>query len=354
MPQRVDDRKMPLLRVLDLRRVGAGGDSILAPALTLAIESRLEKGEQVILFLNRRGFSTSLQCNACGAVCQCPNCSVALTYHRDAGSLACHICGHSQRAPKKCPACADPGIRFSGTGTQKVEDAVRRLFSKARIARMDADSMGKKNAYRETLEAFRRAEIDILIGTQMIAKGLDFPNVTLVGIVNADLGLHVPDFRAGERTFQLLTQVSGRAGRGEVEGEVFVQTFTPFSPSIQFARQHDYEGFAEQELEFRSSFGFPPFRRMVLITLRSQSLERADFCAITLAKKLKIELPEGAICGESAPAPLAKAKTYHRFQVALRGPSGRALARHVRKTLAALPMPDDVFVAVDVDPVGLL
>jgi primosomal protein N' (replication factor Y) len=164
----------------------------------------------------------------------------------------------------------------------------------------------------------------------------------------------VPDFRAGERTFQLLTQVSGRAGRGEVEGEVFVQTFTPFSPSIQFARQHDYEGFADQELEFRSSFGFPPFRRMVLITLRSQSLERADFCAITLAKKLKVELPEGAICGESAPAPLAKAKTYHRFQVALRGPSGRALARHVRKTLAALPMPEDVFVAVDVDPVGLL
>jgi len=354
MPQRVDDRRMPLLRVLDLRRVGAGGDSILAPALTLAIESRLEKGEQVILFLNRRGFSTSLQCNACGAVCQCPNCSVALTYHRDAGSLACHICGHSQRAPKKCPSCADPGIRFAGTGTQKVEDAVRRLFSKARIARMDADSMGKKNSYRETLEAFRRAEIDILIGTQMIAKGLDFPNVTLVGIVNADLGLHVPDFRAGERTFQLLTQVSGRAGRGEVEGEVFVQTFTPFSPSIQFARQHDYEGFAEQELEYRSSFGFPPFRRMVLITLRSQSIERAEFCAITLARKLKLELPEGAICGESAPAPLAKAKTYHRFQVALRGPSGRALARHVRKTLAVLPMPEDVFVAVDVDPVGLL
>jgi len=231
---------------------------------------------------------------------------------------------------------------------------MRKLFPTARIVRMDADSMSRKNAYRETLGAFRVGEIDILIGTQMIAKGLDFPSVTLVGIINADLGLHVPDFRAGERTFQLLTQVSGRAGRGDIEGEVFVQTWTPFSPSIQFARHHDFEGFAEQELEFRSNFGFPPYRRMALITLRSSSLERAEFCAETLARKLLVGLPEGVVCGESAPAPLARAKSYYRFQVALRGPSGRALARHIRATLDALPMPEDVFVAVDIDPFGLL
>ena len=356
LPQRVDDRKMPVLRVLDLRRDArrGKGDAILSPAMERAIEGRIGRGEQVILFLNRRGFSTAMQCTACGEVCQCPNCSVSLTYHRDASSLVCHICGHARRAPKRCPACGDPAIRHGGVGTQKVEDAVQRLFPKARVARMDADSMGRKDAYRETLGAFRDGEIDILVGTQMIAKGLDFPNVTLVGIINADLGLHVPDFRAGERTFQLLTQVSGRAGRGDVEGEVVVQTFTPFSPSIQFARHHDFEGFADQELAFRHSFGFPPYSRMILITLRSQSQERADFCALTLSRKLKEGLPEGAICGDSAPAPLAKAKTYHRYQVSIRGPSGRALSRHVRAVLDALPMPEDVFAAVDVDPVSLL
>ncbi len=353
MPLRVDDRKMPLLRVLDMRRLG-GREALLAPALAAAITERLAKREQTILFLNRRGFSTSMQCLACGNVCQCPNCSVALTYHRDAAVLSCHICGFSRVAPKSCPECSDGGIRFSGVGTQKVEDTMRKLFPTARIVRMDADSMSRKNAYRETLGAFRVGEIDILIGTQMIAKGLDFPSVTLVGIINADLGLHVPDFRAGERTFQLLTQVSGRAGRGDIEGEVFVQTWTPFSPSIQFARHHDFEGFAEQELEFRSNFGFPPYRRMALITLRSSSLERAEFCAETLARKLLVGLPEGVVCGESAPAPLARAKSYYRFQVALRGPSGRALARHIRATLDALPMPEDVFVAVDIDPFGLL
>jgi primosomal protein N' (replication factor Y) len=354
LPERVDDRKMPLMRVLDMRRGKRDGDPILSPALARAIEGRLTRSEQTILFLNRRGFSTSLQCSACGDVSMCPNCSVALTFHRDAGSLACHICGCSRKAPKTCTACGDPSLRHSGIGTQKVEDAVRRLFPKARIARMDADAMSRKDAYRTTLGAFQKGETDILVGTQMIAKGLDFPNVTLVGIINADIGLHIPDFRAGERTFQLLTQVAGRAGRGDLEGEVLVQTFTPFSPSIQFAKLHDFPGFAEQELDFREKFGFPPYARMVLITLRSVSQQRADFCALTLAKKLKDNLPSGAICGESSPAPLAKAKAHHRFQISLRGPSSRALARHVHTTLGILTMPEDVFVAVDVDPINLL
>jgi primosomal protein N' (replication factor Y) len=188
----------------------------------------------------------------------------------------------------------------------------------------------------------------------MIAKGLHFPNVTLVGIVNADLGLHVPDFRAGERTFQLLTQVAGRAGRGEMEGEVLVQTFTPSSPSIQFARHHDFEGFIEQELEFRERFGFPPFSRMVLITVRARMRERAEFTAQTLVRRLKDHAPPGAVIGEAAPSPLEKARGYHRFQIALRGPAARPLARAVQQTLAQLPLPEDVFVAVDVDPVQLL
>jgi primosomal protein N' (replication factor Y) len=318
------------------------------------MEGRMAKGEQTILFLNRRGFSTSMLCEACGFTSQCPDCSVSLTYHRAAERLVCHICGHTGRAPKVCPKCSDPGIRHAGVGTQKVEEALGRAFPKARIARMDADSMTRKEAYRETLGAFKEGRIDILVGTQMIAKGLHFPNVTLVGIVNADLGLHLPDFRAGERTFQLLTQVAGRAGRGEMEGEVLVQTFTPFSPSIQFARHHDYEGFMDQEMEFRRSFSFPPFGRMVLITVRGVVRERAEFVSSTVALKLKAAAGPGITVAESVPAPLEKAKTYFRFQVSLRGSSSLEMARLTRRVLEALPLPGDVFVAVDVDPLHLL
>ncbi len=356
LDQRVDDKRMPVVRVVDLRqktRATAEGGILSAP-LKDAIEGRIAKGEQTILFLNRRGFSTSMLCEACGHVCECPDCSVSLTYHRAAGRIVCHICGHTARAPKACPKCGDDGIRHAGVGTQKVEEALVKIFPSARVARMDADSMTRKDAYRETLGAFKEGKIDILVGTQMIAKGLHFPNVTLVGIVNADLGLHLPDFRAGERTFQLLTQVAGRAGRGEMEGEVLVQTFTPFSPSIQFARHHDYEGFMEQEMDFRRQFSYPPFGRMILITVRGVMRERAEFSTQTLARKLKAGAPTGVIVGEAVPAPLEKAKTYYRFQVSLRGPSSLIMARHVRSVLDNLPMPEDVFVAVDVDPLHLL
>lgn len=354
LTQRVDDRSMPVIRVLDMRQASRrGGDAIFSPQLLQAMEARLASGSQTILFLNRRGFSTSLLCQACGHVCECPDCSVTPTFHRDTNLLVCHVCGRTERAPKVCPSCKDPGIRHAGVGTQKVEDAVRRIFPKARVARMDADTMMRKEAYRETLGAFKDGAIDILVGTQMIAKGLHFPNVTLVGIVNADLGLHVPDFRAGERTFQLLTQVAGRAGRGEMEGEVLVQSFTPFSPSIQFARHHDFDGFAQQELEFRERFGFPPFQRMVMITARSRVLERAEFTAQTLVRKLKAAVPANTSVGEAVPAPLEKSHGSWRFQTALRGPSVRPLARAVRQVLEGLPLPEEVFVAVDVDPVQL-
>ncbi len=354
LTQRVDDRKMPVMRVIDMRRANRGGDGVLSPQMASAIEKRLTEGHQTILFLNRRGFSTVMLCQACGHVCECPECSVALTYHRDAARLACHICGHSERAPKACPSCKDAGIRHSGVGTQKVEDAVRRIFPKARIARMDADAMTRKDSLRQTLAAFKMGNIDILVGTQMIAKGLHFPNVTLVGIVNADLGLHVPDFRAGERTFQLLTQVAGRAGRGELEGEVIVQTVTPFSPSIQFSRHHDFEGFVEQELALREQFGFPPYSRMVLITVRSRVAERAEFMAQTVVRRLKEKLPAGVVLGEAMPAPLAKAKSYFRFQTSMRGPAIRPMSRCIQEVMAKLPPPQDVFVTVDVDPVQLL
>ena len=234
LTMRVDDQKMPFIRIVDLRiesgRHKSGQPLVLSEKLRAAIGVRLEKKEQTILFLNRRGFATSLVCPGCGDVSRCVNCSVALTFHRAANRLVCHLCGHQAAVPNRCAKCNDPAIRQAGLGTERVEEVVGKVFPQANIRRMDADAMTKKESYRETLHAFRAGKIDILVGTQMIAKGLHFPNVTLVGIVNADLALHLPDFRAGERTFQLLTQVAGRAGRGEMTGEVFVQSFTPFSP----------------------------------------------------------------------------------------------------------------------------
>ncbi len=356
LTQRVDNCQMPLMRIIDLRqeRRKQKGLTILADKLRAAMGDRLEKSEQTILFLNRRGFSTSLLCSNCGEARNCPNCSVALTFHRTAARLSCHLCGHTAAVPKKCPACHQDALIYSGFGTEKVEAAVSQIFPKAVVRRMDADSMTRKDAYRETLRAFRAGKIDVLVGTQMIAKGLHFPNVTLVGIINADLALHLPDFRAGERTFQLLTQVAGRAGRGEQPGEVFVQTYTPFSPSIQFARHHDFAGYFEQELEFRERCDFPPFKHAVLITVRSEHEARAKFSAETLARRLKEALPDEFTLGAPAPAPLEKLQGQFRFHILIRGAAIMRLSRLVREVLDKLPFPEDVAVGVDVDPYQLL
>lgn len=354
MTTRVDDRKMPYIRIIDLRMESKKYGAILSERLITAINDRLGKREQTILFLNRRGFSTSLICPSCGHVCECPNCSVALTFHRAASRIVCHICGYQAVAPGKCPECAAPGIRYSGTGTEKVEDAVAKLFPAAVVKRMDADAMQRRDAYRETLGAFRTGKIDILVGTQMIAKGLHFPNVTLVGIVNADLGLHMPDFRAGERTFQLLTQVAGRAGRGDVEGEVFVQSFTPFHPAIQFARHHDFDGFWEAEIQHRRDYDQPPFTHLLLIIIRSTHQQRASFSAETLHRRLNEGLPAGVTLSEPAPAPLEKSHGSYRFHLILRSRAILRLSRHLRAVLEKLTFPDDVFVTVDVDAYHLL
>src|SRR5437764_808788 len=356
LTQRVDNCQMPLMRIVDLRqeRRKEKAAAILSDKLRAAISARLEKGEQTILFLNRRGFSTSLLCSNCGEARDCPNCSVALTFHRGAARLTCHLCGHTAAVPKKCPACSQDALIYVGFGTEKVEANVTQLFPAAAVRRMDADSMSRKDAYRETLHAFRAGKIDILVGTQMSAKGLHFPNVTLVGIINADHALHMPDFRAGERTFQLLTQVAGRAGRGETPGEVFVQTYTPFSPSIQFARHHDFAGYFQQELEFRERCDFPPFKHAIVITVRSAHEARAKFSAETLARRLKETLGPEFILGDPAPAPLEKLQGQFRFHILIRGEAIMRLSRLVRETLDKLPFPEDVTVTVDVDPYQLL
>ncbi len=352
LSQRADGASMPLVRVVDMRleqKKHKGGPAILSDKLRTALEQRFEKGEQSILFLNRRGFARSLQCTACGHVCQCPHCAVALTYHRTDERLVCHVCGYQSIVPRKCPECRDPNILLQGYGTQKVEEVMAKVFPKVRFARIDADAMRRKNALRDTLAAFKAHKTDVLIGTQMIAKGLHFPNVTLVGILNADLGLHVPDFRAGERTFQLITQVAGRAGRGDLDGEVIVQTFTPHSPSIQFARKHDFDGFAEQEMEFRREFSFPPYAHCGVLTSRSTHERRAEFTLQTLHLRLAENLPGGITLGEVLPSPLIRSHGQFRFQITLRSHHARPLTRHVQQVLARTTLPEDVTVVFDMD-----
>ena len=352
LDQRADGQAMPLVRIVDMRLEAAkhkGAPAILSDKLRTALEQRLEKGEQSILFLNRRGFARSLQCPQCGHVCQCPHCSVALTYHRTDERLVCHVCGHQAIVPRKCPECKDPAIILQGYGTQKVEEVMAKVLPKAKIARIDADAMRRKHALRDILNAFKSHKIDVLIGTQMIAKGLHFPNVTLVGILNADLSLHIPDFRAGERTFQLITQVAGRAGRGELEGEVIVQTYTPHSPSIQYARKHDFDGFSEQEMEFRRHFAFPPYGHCAVLTARSNHERRAEFTLQTLHLRLAENLPAEISLGEVLPSPLIRSHGQFRFQITLRSQRARPLTRHVQAVLARTTLPEDVTVVFDMD-----
>jgi len=359
LPERVDDQKMPHVRVVDMRQAmrDSKGPPLFSPQLKEAITQRLERGEQTILFLNRRGYSTSLLCPKCGYVANCPNCSVSLTYHRTEQKLSCHICGHNEKVPLVCPEpkCKNPAIRFAGTGTQKVEEVLAKLFPKARIKRMDADTMKRKDDYRHVLGDFRAGKLDILVGTQMIAKGLHFPNVTLVGIIYADSALHQPDFRAGERTFQLLTQVAGRAGRGDVEGEVFVQAFTPFHPAIQYARRHDFVGFYEQEIEFREQLKYPPASRVALLTLKGRNEEKVKFSADHLKRELekKLKALKDLVIAGPAPAPLLRAENFYRYQIMLRTRTMSALSRELAIIVQSLTLPDDVTLAVDIDPVSL-
>ncbi len=359
MTRRTDGKSLPLIRIIDLRlerrKGGQSPDSrVLSERLRQAITDRLEKNEQTILFLNRRGYNTSLSCMACGYVCQCQDCAVPMTLHKNDDRLVCHICGARRVPPRKCPECSDPGIKFAGYGTERVEQVMRLAFPQARIARVDTDTMKRKNQLRDTLKDFRGQKLDLLIGTQMIAKGLDFPNVTLVGVLNADLALNLPDFRAAERTFQLLTQVAGRAGRGEVKGEVFVQTFAPHTPAVQFARQCDFDGFAEQELEQRKAFHYPPYDHVVLITARSKNEAMAEFTLKNISVKLLKGLPDHTRMGEPIPSPLAKAHGQFRFQLLLRSEKIRALARRIHEVITTMTFPAEVIVTWDVDPMQLM
>lgn len=358
LPERADDAQLPIVRVIDMRmekrRASAGGaPAILSERLRISIDQRLTRGEQVILFLNRRGFAASVLCQACGHVVTCNHCSIPMTLHQEAGRLICHICGFQRLAPRRCPQCADPGILFARFGTERAEETIRRTFPKARVARVDTDSMQQRHRLRDTLRAFQARRIDILIGTQMLAKGLDFPNVTLAGILHADLALHIPDFRSGERTFSLLTQVAGRAGRGALIGEVIVQTYTPHHPAVQFARRHDFEGFSVDELEMRRQSGYPPFGHAVLVTVRSERQNLAEFTIRTLHARLLREIPPDVLMSEPAPSPLEKAHNQYRYQILLRARHTSTITGLLVPAVRGLHLSPEVFVAIDVDPVSL-
>ena len=352
---RVEEGRMPTTHILDIRAAKKGAPpTLVAPRLIEAIQLRLDREEQSIIFLNRRGYASSLQCPQCGYVEMCPNCSVALTFHRRANRLRCHLCDHAAPVPHACPQCGFAPYKYSGSGTEKVEQALVEAFPRARIARMDSDNMRGKDAYEKTLGQFAAGEIDLLVGTQMIAKGLHFPRVTCVGVINADLALQIPDFRASERVFQLLMQVSGRSGRADLPGEVFVQTRVPFHPSIQFARHHDYAGFAGQELEFRRSLHYPPYERFILITARGRNEQKTQFIAEGLAREMdRLDLPDTELVGPN-PAPIARIEERYRFQVFLRTRRIGTVTPRLRPLFIDRNWPDDIRITLDVDPVDLL
>ncbi len=359
LPRRVMDRPMPVVGTIDLRSDSRGGPSrgAISRPLLHAMTAALAEGGQVILLLNRRGFSTHIQCPACGLVMRCPDCDIALTHHRTEEIALCHYCDYRIPAPAACPGCDFAGIRYSGQGTQRLEAEVRARFPKVPCLRMDTDTMRGHGSHERALSDFRSGKVKVLLGTQMIAKGLDFPNVTLVGVINADTALHLPDFRAAERTFHLVTQVAGRTGRGPKGGRVLVQTFSPEHPAIRAAVRHDFAAFAAGELPVRELLRYPPFATMIRLVIRGPLEAVAGQFALCLAERLRETMASRRLDARllgPAPAPLARLRGKFRFQIQVHGLDGEGLRAAVRQATAAVTPPEGVQWIVDVDPLDML
>jgi len=355
LPYRIDHRPLAKVEIVDMKEeYKMGNYGIFSTKLKNAIEDRLVKKEQILIFLNRRGFATFIQCRECGTTMKCPNCEITLTYHFVDKMLKCHYCNFQKMAPQVCPKCQGTQIRYSGTGTQKVESELQRLFPKARISRMDLDTTTQKMAYDKILSSFKSQGIDILVGTQMIAKGLDFPNVTLVGVVLADVGLNFPDFRASERTFALLTQVAGRAGRGEVPGLVIIQTYNPEHPTILSAKTQNYHTFYSQEITYRKELNYPPFTHLTNIIIKGKKEEETIKLAQIIDTNLRLNNhAKTAIILGPAPCPLTKIKEEYRWQILLKG-DPKNLREILNSTLTEITIPKHLKVSIDVDPIGML
>ncbi|MDI6781572.1 MAG: primosomal protein N' [bacterium] len=351
LPVRIDEKPMPQVEIIDMKEE----KEMFSIRLQQAIAQRIKNNQQAIIFLNRRGFAPFIQCRSCGLIMKCPDCEITLTYHITDKRLKCHYCNYHQPAPQSCPECHGEDIRYSGIGTQKVAEEIHRLFPEARTARMDVDTTSAKGSHEQILNSFRAGELDILVGTQMIAKGHDFPNVTLVGVVSSDIGLNMPDFRSCEKTFSLLTQVAGRAGRGQVQGEVIIQTYSPQHYSIQSALSHNYQEFYDQEIEFRQQLHYPPFTHLMNILIRSKDTNQSYQTSMLIAAHLKNNnLHNDIIILGPAACSLSRIKGYYRYHILLKSSKLQQMRKLVIKSIHELSIPNSVDIIMDMDPADML
>lgn len=360
LPQRVEDKPLPGITVIDQRAHATPNERVISTPLYQAIAACVQRQEQCLILINRRGFAAYLQCRDCGAVPQCVHCSVSLTYHRRDRTLKCHYCNFSQPAPALCPACSSPTLHPFGLGTQQVEEVLRALFPTARLARMDRDTTRAKAAHQRILRTLGSGAIDILVGTQMIAKGHDYPNITLVGVVSADATLAIPDFRAPERLFQLLTQVAGRAGRGQAPGQVFIQTYRPDHYSIAFAQHHDFTGFFHDEVQRRQAMLYPPYARLARVIVDSPDTARAEAASRWLGAVLQRRIAHTELLTLLGPAeaPLARLNDRYRWHMLVKAASSRVLHQCLKESLAEAQQDREQLraarISVDIDPVTFL
>ena len=358
LKERYNGGQLPAVEVVDLRaELTAGNRSMFSRSLQIELTECLARGEQAILFLNRRGYSTFVSCRSCGYVVRCPHCDITLTYHRTNDVLRCHYCGYAQKNLTSCPECTGRYIRFFGTGTQKVEEELRNLLPSARIERLDYDSTTKKGSHEQILDRFREHQADILLGTQMVAKGLDFEKVSLVGVIAADTILGLPDFRAAERTFQLLTQVSGRAGRHQIPGKVIVQTYTPEHYSIRYAQEHDYIGFYREELIHRKQLNYPPYSKLALIGFSHLDLRQAVRVSNHFVSELRAMVPVETVVHDPVSSPIARIKDRNRLQTMIKYQDRDetvAMINQVLVELLEIYKDRDLQITVDINPYVLM
>lgn len=354
---RVDNKPMPPMKVIDMRNELKGGNkSLFSRELFISIQERLKRKEQIILFLNRRGFSTFVSCRSCGYVFKCDECDISMTYHKN-GLLICHYCGKTKREPRECPKCHSKYVKFFGAGTQRVEEEVKKYFNNVRILRMDVDTTRDKHSYERIYNTFKNGEADILIGTQMVSKGLDFKNVTLVGILAADMSINIPDYRAAERTFQIITQVAGRAGRGDKQGEVLIQTYTPQHYSLQYAVNYDYEGFYEKEFTVRAMMKYPPFGKLLLIngTSKKEELLKNFMHKITMMIKPLVESCLDIEILGPIPCMISKVKENYRWQIVIKGEFDSYFSKNIKEILydENKNVYNDIRISMDINPNNL-
>ena len=360
MKKRYNDSPLAKPQVINMQEYGkAAYRSIISKPLQTEITETLERGQQVILLMNRRGYSTYTQCKACGTVIECPDCSIPMIWHSSIKQLKCHYCNKEMSFPEYCPTCGSDALSTSGVGTQKIEVLIKELFPNARVERIDSDILTKKNAHIELLSKFQKGEIDILVGTQMIAKGLDNPNVTLVGVLSADSGFNVPDYRASERGFQLLTQVAGRAGRGEFKGKVLFQTYNPEYYAFQTAKSQNYEKFFETEIKSRQEYDYPPFSQIVRLIISSENNYRAEKSVMEIAMRLntmteKFGFSEYVEVLGPSPCVIEKINGFYRFQILIKNKLSQKGHDFISKFLSKITMPKDIRLAIDVDPLDIL